>query len=325
MKKEPLIHGGILEMKNGNNISIGIVSISSIGETKYPIQYNQAIVQIRKKFGNNITEYKASHDEIKNRARLFMKAIVKNNVVITTIGGMTAVEILPYLDFNKISTLKTILLGYSDISIVLNAIVSISKKKTFLGPMVIPSFGEHPEPCYETLTSLTKSIENKTQKLLPFKYEICETIDWDSKEWGTRARNKSAPRAQLWNNLDYKVIGRIIGGNADSLISILNTEYLRVEAGDILFFEDNNISEGNWRRNMMTYYLSGMFNKIGALVFGKTNTSLSFSQMDNFLKEIGVNTPRVFGIDFGHTDPFYTIPIGGEAKIDFLKKTIEVV
>jgi len=71
----------------------------------------------------------------------------------------------------------------------------------------------------------------------------------------------------------------------------------------------------------------GAFDKIKGLVVGRWQTGVGFSKKDSFeiiledsLK--GYDIPVLYDVDFGHTDPLLTIPLGVKCKLDAGKKEI---
>ena len=72
----------------------------------------------------------------------------------------------------------------------------------------------------------------------------------------------------------------------------------------------------------------GVFKKISALVIGRFHSDVGFSKKDSLEMILGealkdTNFPVITGIDYGHTDPLITIPIGSNCELNTLEKKIK--
>lgn len=65
--------------------------------------------------------------------------------VICTIGGNHANQLLQYLDFNIIRNNPKVFLGFSDITVLHNAIYKKAGLRTFYGSALMTEFGEYPD------------------------------------------------------------------------------------------------------------------------------------------------------------------------------------
>lgn len=80
---------------------------------------------------------------------------------------------------------------------------------------------------------------------------------------------------------------------------------------------------------LMDYENMGVFDRIGALVFGRPSgyTAEQRQQLRDIVRERTkrYNFPVVTDMVFGHTSPMFTIPIGRRAVIDEAEKRFEIV
>ena len=80
---------------------------------------------------------------------------------------------------------------------------------------------------------------------------------------------------------------------------------------------------------LMDYENMGVFDRIGALVFGRPSgyTAEQRQQLRDIVRERtkGYHFPVVTDMDFGHTSPMFTIPIGCRAVIDGDEERFEIV
>lgn len=66
--------------------------------------------------------------------------------IICCIGGLTANEILPHLDYELIREHPKIFVGSSDITLLHYALLAGAGLRTFYGPSAIMQLGEYPAP-----------------------------------------------------------------------------------------------------------------------------------------------------------------------------------
>ena len=312
---------------------VAVFSPSTVAEIKYKKQVNMALDNLRKLGFEPITFFQNKETRGRERADLFNKILVDDSIdiILFTIGGYKAIELLPYIDYCKIQKTEKKIVGYSDCSLLLNSITTNTGLKTYLGPMLLPNFCEYPAPFKYTLKSFFHSIDDISWKKIkiPDKYFL-GIIDWDGSEWGTRSRKSVDSNDELKffknsTNIENTLTGTLLGGNGDSLVNILNTEYFKVSSDTILFLEDNSdeLSFENWIRIMTAFQIHGFFDKVKALIIGHM-PHFSVTLIENFLISLNLKIPFVIGFPSGHIDPIVTLPIGGKVKIDFSKNEIMV-
>ena len=134
-------------------------------------------------------------------------------------GGWGCNRILPFLDYELIAKNPKVLLGYSDITTLLNSLYHKTGLVCFHGPVGISYWGE------DQAAKLRQMIfEGK-------KFTIKNQLDKD-----TKALTQRKNRIQVINSGSAK--GRLIGGNLTVLTSMVGTPYLPDMQGKILFLED---------------------------------------------------------------------------------------
>ncbi|KAK3178021.1 hypothetical protein OEA41_000153 [Lepraria neglecta] len=92
----------------------------------------------------NTSETKTLRDSLLQRCEEIHEAFKDPDIkaIICTVGGSTANELLPHLDYVLIKSNPKIFCGYSDITLLHTAIFTQTGLQTFYGPNVIPEFGE---------------------------------------------------------------------------------------------------------------------------------------------------------------------------------------
>ena len=120
-----------------------------------------------------------------------------------------------------------------------------------------------------------------------------------------------------------KASGRLIGGNLSIMLTLVGTPYWAPLRGEILCLEEVNFGDGLLRKvdeSLAQCQQMGLFDQIAGLVIGKVN-ELSEAEEKLFESLIlaytaGSQFPILTGVDFGHTVPQLTLPIGIQASLD---------
>lgn len=226
-------------------------------------------------------------------------------------GGWSVNELLPLIDWRLLRANPKPLIGYSDITILHNAIYAKTGMVGFLGPN-LGTLGYMP--------SWTYSLENLNAVL---KYEIPYKLV-KSREWGV-GKDKKLRRTKPWKVLNMgQAQGMLIGGNLGTFYLLQGTEFLpEFKIPFILAIEDDD-EAGKYTLREVSRRLESMlqlpdFRKnLRGVMVGRFQPDSKVKPMDleNIItsKNLG-DVPVVTGMDFGHTLPMVTLPIGGEIKI----------
>ncbi len=268
----------------------------------------------------------------KERAKELMDAFSDRevNAIICLIGGNTANKILKYINFDIIKNNPKIFCGYSDITILHQAILARAGLQTYYGPSIMNQFAEFPKPLSYTLEYFYKAVkEGKIGNVKFSKKWTQETLNWFEKEDITRGRKLSTNGGYQWLR-EGKAEGKILGGCLHSICHLLGTNYLPNYQDTILFLETpegTNFNEGELLAEIDAQLANlentGIFKKIKGLIIGRP-FGYSSEERDKFKEIILDNTkdynfPVLYGVDIGHTDPMITIPLYSNSKIDSTK------
>jgi muramoyltetrapeptide carboxypeptidase LdcA involved in peptidoglycan recycling len=234
--------------------------------------------------------------------------------VITTIGGFSANQMLGYIDWDIIKNNPKIICGYSDITILLDAIYAKTGLVTYYGPHY-SSFGEKKGFEY-SLEYFKKCLFDEGG------FGVAPSQKWSNDDaWYEDQENRN-----FIDNPGYECLqsgeaeGTIIGGNLNTIGLLQGTQFLPDLEDKILFIEDDLESRDViFDRDLQSLLHQKSADKIKGIVIGRFEKA---SQIDGEkLKKIVLNKgiakdiPIVYGADFGHSEPRFTFPIGGEAKI----------
>lgn len=239
----------------------------------------------------------------------------KVKAVFTVIGGSNSNQLLPYLDYELIRNNPKIFCGFSDITALLNAIYAQTGLVTFSGPH-FSSLGMI-KGCEYTIENLKKMIIGEG------KNEIKPSPEWSDDLWFLDQEKRSFIKNEGWWVIrSGSAEGKIIGGNLGTFDLLLGTPYRPAfEADTILFIEDCFTSGGDagaFERNLQALMYQEDFKNVRALVIGRFQkaSEVSREKLEFILDKPQLkNLPIIANVDFGHTTPLLTLPIGGSARI----------
>lgn len=290
---------------------------------------NNSLVEIGKKrlnselnldvsFGAHVNnEYLFTSARPEERAEDIHEALLNKNtaIIMAAYGGYNTNDILPYLNYSLILERNIPFIGYSDITVLLNAIYAKTGVSTILGPS-FTAFCD-PNMFNESLYSLKKILEKeKNIQLVSPAYCACD--DWFFKE-------KFGPRDKYLNQRwrifrEGTVSARLIGGNLESFLTLLGTPYFPDYEEYILLLEANlDEPPGRFVRDLVHLKQLGVFDKIKGLIIGQFHkeSALSKGMMHSVLSYIFKDYcyPIIYNANFSHVDPLLALPIGGEIKL----------
>ena len=232
------------------------------------------------------------------------------DAILTTIGGFNCNELLPYLDFDLIAQNPKIFCGYSDTTALLNAIYAKTGMQTYMGP-AYSSFKMEQGQQYQT-TSWLNAVTQDTYQLTP-------SLEWSSDAWYL----PDAPRTFF--QTEWKVYnpgqasGVAIGGNISTLNLLTGTEFAPRPDKYVLFLEEAEDDDYLIIARHLTALLQAYPNP-QAVVFGRfpKETKLTEEILLTILDKHPIlkKVPVLYDLDFAHTQPLFTITIGGQVEID---------
>ncbi|MDQ0215121.1 muramoyltetrapeptide carboxypeptidase LdcA involved in peptidoglycan recycling [Oikeobacillus pervagus] len=273
-------------------------------------------------FGFRVTygKYVEEHDEffstsIQNRVEDLHDAFSDPNVkaILTAIGGYNVNQILTSIDYNVIQKHPKILCGYSDITALQLAIYKKTGLITYSGPH-FSTFGNVQASDYTIQNFLTALTNDAPFDIEPSSY-------WSDDKWYLdQAERNFHPQGDYFVIQEGSAEGRLIGGNLCTMNLLQGTEFMPSLDHKILFIEDDEESHPlSFDRDLQSLLHLPSAKNIQAILIGRfqkgsnmTDTALSkIIKGKPELKDI----PIIANVNFGHTDPIATIPIGGKATV----------
>ena len=263
-----------LSIKNKNIIDELKLNLKSLdidmveGDTLYAKEYN---------LFSGTGEEKARALE-----KLFLDKDIK--MIFDISGGDLANEVLDFLDFNLIKENPKPFFGYSDLTVLLNAIYSQCDITTYN---------------YQLRNLIGKFKEEQMQNFKASFIEGKEDIF----------------------NLDYKWIngsyleGIVVGGNIRCLLKLAGTKYMPDFKDKILFLESFSGNSAKMVTYITQYKNLGVFNEVKGIILGEftemERENLKPDIVEILKRVIGeINIPILKTSDLGHGADAKCIPIG---------------
>ena len=263
-----------LSIKNKNIIEELKLNLKSLdiemveGDTLYAKEYN---------LFSGTGEEKARALE-----KLFLDKDIK--MIFDISGGDLANEVLDFLDFNLIKENPKPFFGYSDLTVLLNAIYSQCDITTYN---------------YQLRNLIGKFKEEQMQNFKASFIEGKENIF----------------------NLDYKWIngshleGIVVGGNIRCLLKLAGTKYMPDFKDKILFLESFSGNSAKMVTYITQYKNLGVFNEVKGIILGEftemERENLKPDIVEILKRVIGeINIPILKTSDLGHGADAKCIPIG---------------
>jgi muramoyltetrapeptide carboxypeptidase len=245
--------------------------------------------------------------------------------ILSAIGGSNCNQLLQYINWDLFRQHPKILCGYSDTTVLQNAILAKSEIVTYSGP----DYAVFGQKLYLELA--LSYFEKCLMSEAP--YFLIPSAEWSEDLWYLDQENRN-----LQVNDGYYVIhegvaeGRIVGGNLKTFNLLQGTEFFPQLSGAVVFIEENEESDAStFDRDLQSLLHQSQFSGVKGLVIGrfqkKSGITLDFLKKIINTKAELENLPIVANVDFGHTDPKITFPIGGKVVLQVSKHgtVIEIV
>ena len=245
--------------------------------------------------------------------------------IICATGGFNTNDLLPHIDWEIIRNNPKPLIGSSDLTVLLNAVYAKTGVTTYHGPNFF-RFGMRLglEYTLQYFRSALFSTES---------YSLSPSTEWSEDKWYRDQDNRVFNK-----NEGYVVVnpgtaeGIILGGNLCSLNLLQGTEYMPNLKGSILFIEDDalagDLTFGEFYRNFQSLLQQPDAGSIKGIVIGRFYSACQMSEEKiRFIIKASPqlqHIPVIANVDFGHTDPALTLPIGGTTAIVATDDRLEI-
>jgi muramoyltetrapeptide carboxypeptidase len=307
-------------LQPGDEIRV-IAPSSSLGiigdDTKKIADERLASLGFKVSFGKNTSDMDSfNSSSIEGRIEDFHDAFSDPTVkaVMCVIGGFNSNQLLPYIDWGMIKNNPKVFIGYSDITVLHNAIQARTGLVTYLGP-AYSTFGQQLGFDY-TMASFKKCLMQNDE------YHLESANEWSDDLWFLDQNNrKFIPNSGPEILQAGEATGELTGGNLGSFALLFGTSYMPSLSGKILVVEDDDADTYKIiDRNFESLLQQSGADKIAGIIMGRYQNA-SEMDIEKIKRLIALrpqlkNIPVIAQLDFGHTSPLATIPIGGLVNIN---------
>lgn len=294
--------------------TVGFISPAGIVANHYPdgiAKYKQHVLSFMSKLGLKVEfaahafgpdyGYLAANDE--ERAADVMAMFKNQNIaaIVANRGGWGCDRILELLDFNVIKENPKPIVGYSDLTTLINSIAHLGDMVTFHGPMGIDEW-------------------NQTWNSQYFKNVLIE---------GQAVEFTNQDGVSTTTIVGGKARGTLVGGNLAVFTSMIGSKFIpQPHQKFILFLEEVGESPYRVDRMLTQLQLTDWFSNVSGIVWGRctTCTGNNFSVSQLLKQKFGhLNIPVFSGAMIGHIHEQYTLPLGTMVEIDADKGSIRML
>jgi muramoyltetrapeptide carboxypeptidase LdcA involved in peptidoglycan recycling len=271
---------------------------------------------LRLSFGDHVDEADAfTSSSVASRVADLHAAFADPEVagILTVIGGYNANQLLPRLDWELIGAHPKVLCGYSDITALQAGILARTGMVTYSGPHW-SSFG------------MLRHLEDTLRWFADCLFgdgplELAPAATWTDDKWYLdQEAREPRPNQGWWGLGEGEASGRIVGGNLSTLSLLHGTPFMPDLGGAVLFVEDDFESRPEQFDRVLTALLQQPgAERVAGLLIGRFQVATG---MTRELLELIVGSkpelrglPVVANLDFGHTSPQITFPVGGEVEV----------
>lgn len=223
------------------------------------------------------------------------------DAILTSRGGSNAIRIVDRLDYDEIKRNPKPFIGFSDISLLLNAITQQTGMVTYHGPMAW-NFANNPDPRVEE--DFFAVLQNASADFTRY-YADVEVMRQGSAE------------------------GILVGGNLTRLELLMSTAYDWSAHSGILFLEDVDEVLYKIDEKLRHLRLAGRFNNIQAIIIGEmvdigdgetgfarpTDKPFGRTLRQIFLDNLPPDIPLCFDFPCGHGRYLTTLPLGARVRL----------
>jgi muramoyltetrapeptide carboxypeptidase len=219
-------------------------------------------------------------------------------------GGYGALRLLERVDYDAITRHPKALVGFSDITALLNAVTRISGVVTYHGPVARASMPEFSRRHFQRVLASPEAPGRLGR--IPLAADVLVPRD-------NRIVTLCGGSAE----------GPLAGGNLSLLQCLIGSPYFPDLQGAILFLED--AGEDLYRVDRMLAHLRmvGAFRQLAGVVVGHfteleragRDGALGFDEvLSTYFEPLGI--PVAYGFPIGHIECQWTLPLGVIARLD---------
>lgn len=327
--------------------TIAVASPSWGGPAVLPHRYEAGIRQLRDHWGLEVVELEHARadpawiaDNPAARAADLHAALRDNSVaaIFTSIGGDDSIRVLPHLDLELVRARPKALLGFSDTTCVHMAwhragVVS------YYGGAVMCGFAENTGMLDYFVDGIDTALFGD-----PVEHEwpelttgwTVERLDWDDPSNQGVARTLEPSTGRRWLEGTGTARGTLVPACLEVLDWLRGTPWMPDLTGAVLAVETSEEAPSPEQvvRMLRSLGATGALERVRGVLLGRPggdqlpvaeHAAYDAALVQVVRDELGLHGVHlVANLDFGHTDPSWTLPVGVACTIDADERTIHI-
>ncbi|MFH2112587.1 MAG: S66 peptidase family protein [Candidatus Bathyarchaeota archaeon] len=243
-------------------------------------------------------------------------------------GGWNSNDLLPHLDLDAIRESPKPFIGYSDVTVLNSFLLGSAGLVNFQGPAFVTFTHEFLMPWEVECFRKVVMVGETPVRLQPSPTYVDDPFYYMHPEEDVVEKGNPG-----WRTMRAGVARGILrGGHPESLLTLSGTEYWPDFEGSLLFLEVDEAGGPSLRvlRGLRHLEQLGVFDEVRGVLLGRTPEAAGLT-LGLGLPELAMmvlgdrDVPVVAGMDFGHTNPIMTLPVGVEAEVDAGKKALTLL
>jgi muramoyltetrapeptide carboxypeptidase LdcA involved in peptidoglycan recycling len=326
--------------------AVAVVSLSSAAADAFPHRFDAGLAQLAAALDVTVVEAPHAradaetldrHPEL--RARDLHDALLDDSIaaVVSSIGGEDSIRLLPHLDLELIAAHPKAFVGFSDTTVTHMAFLAAGVT-SFYGPAVMAGFAENGGMHDYTLDGVRRMLRGAGP---PGEWPpnadgwTVEFLDWADPANQRRTRALRPTTGWRWLQGSGSVEGRCVAGCIEVLDWLRGTRVWPDLDGAVLAIETSEEAPEPLAVTRVLRAVAASSDGLAglrALLLGRPGGAhldpARHAEYDDAVLRVVrdelhlVDLPVVSGLDFGHTDPLWTLPIGARTVVDCDARTI---
>jgi muramoyltetrapeptide carboxypeptidase LdcA involved in peptidoglycan recycling len=292
--------------------SLGLLSPDSKGFALQQLEAHGFKVS----FGKNVDEIdEFNSSSIASRIEDLHDAFRDKDVdaILTVIGGYNTNQLLRYIDYDLIAANPKIFCGFSDITAIGNAITAKTGLVTYCGTH-FSSWGMK--------KGFEYSVEYFEKALTTDEpFALLSSKDWSDDPWYIdQEKRYFIENEGYWVMNSGEANGRTVGGHVRCLGVLQGTEYWpSLENTILLLEEDYETNPPLFDRMLQSLVHQPDFLGVKGILIGhfQKESKMTKELLSKIIKEKKElsSLPIIANVNFGHTTPIATLPVGGSIQM----------
>jgi muramoyltetrapeptide carboxypeptidase len=233
--------------------------------------------------------------------------------ILTVIGGFNVNQLLTGIDYELVAAHPKVLCGFSDITALAGALLARAGVVSYSGPHY-SSFGmkrhfDYTEAGFRACLMAEQPVE------------LAPSPSWSDDLWFMDQDDRHLePGTGWWVLHEGEAEGTILGGNLCTFNLLQGTPFMPSLDGSVVFAEDDDqVRPWDFDRDLVSLLQQPGFAGVRAVIIGRFQKASGMTR--ELLTQIVASKPElaalpvIGNVDFGHTTPVFTFPVGGTAEV----------